>query len=81
MFEWFQYDFIELGDYQFTDDLTVRTELFGSRVIVGVFNPITNTLLYDGLEYVPFLPVPTLKVHVSNDIQRLHEKKRLEILK
>lgn len=81
MFEWFQYDFIELGNYQFTDDFTVRTELFGSRVIVGVFNPITNTLLYDGLEYVPFLPVPTLKVHVSNDMKEWNEVKNIENLK
>ena len=81
MFEWFQYDFIELGKYRFTDELTVRTELFGSRVIVGVFNPITNTLLYDGLEYVPLLTVPSLKVKVSNDMKKWNEVKNIENLK
>ena len=50
MFDWFQYDFIQLGNYQFTDEFTIRTELWGGKVIIGKFNPKTNTLLYDGLE-------------------------------
>ena len=70
MFDWFQYDFIQLGNYQFTDEFTVRTELFGGQVIVGVFNPQTNTLLYDGLEYVPILPAPKFIVKVSEDMKK-----------
>mgnify|MGYP001156956790 FL=1 len=69
MFDWFQYDFIQLGNYQFTDEYTVRTDLWGGRIIIGKFNPKTNTLLYDGLEYVPFLPAPKFTVRVSENMK------------
>ena len=80
MFEWFQYDFIQLGNYQFTDEYTVRTDLWGGRIIIGKFNPKTNTLLYDGLEYVPFLPAPKFTVRVSENMKTWETIESEEIL-
>ncbi len=68
IFEWFQFDFIEIGNYKFVDDFTVTAQRFGGNVIVGVFDPVKNVLLFDGLEYVPELPIPEIKIKASNDL-------------
>ena len=68
IFEWFQFDFIEIGNYVFVDEFTVRAQRFGGNVIVGVFDPVKNVLLFDGLEYVPELPIPEIKIKASNDL-------------
>ena len=68
IFEWFKFDFIEIGNYKFVDDFTVTAQRFGGNVIVGVFDPVKNVLLFDGLEYVPELPIPEIKIKASNDL-------------
>jgi hypothetical protein len=68
IFEWFQYDFIEIGNYKFVDEFTVTAQRFGGNVIVGIFDPLKNVLVFDGLEYVPELPVPEVNVKVSSDL-------------
>ena len=68
IFEWFQFDFIEIGNYVFVDEFTVRAQRFGGNVIVGVFDPVKNVLLFHGLEYVPELPIPEIKIKASNDL-------------
>lgn len=68
IFEWFQFDFIEIGNYKFEDEFIVTAQRFGGNVIVGVFDPVKNVLLFDGLEYVPELPIPRVSVKASNDL-------------
>ena len=68
IFEWFQFDFIEIGNYRFVDDFTVTAQRFGGNVIAGVFDPVKNVLVFDGLEYVPELPIPEVNIKVSSDL-------------
>ena len=68
IFEWFQYDFIEIGNYKFVDEFSVQAQRFGGNLIIGVFDPAKNVLLFDGLEYVPELPILEVKIRSSNDL-------------
>jgi len=68
MFEWFQWDFIELGKFEFTGDYSLRATTFGGREIIGIFNPATNLLSFDGLDYVPSMQTPGISVKVSRDM-------------
>ena len=68
IFEWFQYDFIEIGNYKFVDEFTVQAQRFGGNLITGVFDPAKNVLLFDGLEYVPELSIPEVKIKASTDL-------------
>jgi hypothetical protein len=47
--EWFQFDYIEIGNYEVTEDFTVEAKLFGRKKIVGIFNPETNLLNFRAL--------------------------------
>ena len=68
MFEWFQWDFIELGKFEFTGQYSLRATTFGGREIIGIFNPATNLLSFDGLDYVPSMQTPGISVKVSRDM-------------
>jgi len=68
MFEWFQWDFIELGKFEFTGQYSLRATTFGGREIIGIFNPATNLLSFDGLNYVPSMQTPDISVKVSRDM-------------
>ena len=68
MFEWFQWDFIELGKFAFIGDYSLRATTFGGREIIGIFNPATNLLSFDGLDYVPSMQTPGISVKVSRDM-------------
>ena len=68
MFEWFQWDFIELGEFEITGELSLRASTFGGRPIIGIFNPVTNLLSFDGLDYVPSMQIPEVTVKTSNDM-------------
>ena len=67
--EWFQFDYIEMGNYEVTEDFTVEAKLFGRKKIVGVFDPGTNLLKFDGLDYEPFVKTPTITVKSSTDLK------------
>ena len=67
--EWFQFDYIEIGNYEITEDFTVEAKLFGRKKIVGVFDPGTNLLKFDGLDYEPFVKTPTITVKSSTDLK------------
>ena len=69
MMEWFQFDYIETGNYEVTEDFTVEAKLFGRKKIVGVFDPGTNLLKFDGLDYEPFVKTPTITVKSSTDLK------------
>ena len=68
MFEWFQWDFIELGEFEITGELSLRATTFGGRAIIGTFNPVTNLLSFDGLDYMPSMQTPEVTVKFSNDM-------------
>ena len=68
MFEWFQWDFIELGKFEITGEFSLRATTFGGREIIGIFNPVTNLLSFDGLDYVPSMQIPEITVKTSGDM-------------
>lgn len=68
MFEWFQWDFIELGKFELTGEYSLRASTFGGRPIIGIFNPATNLLNFDGLDYVPSMQTPGVAIKTSNDM-------------
>ena len=47
---------------------TVTAQRFGGNILVGAFDPVKNVLLFDGLEYVPELPIPEVSIKASNDL-------------
>ena len=76
--EWFQFDYIETGDYEATGDFTVEVNLFGREKIVGVFDPETNLLEFDGLGYIPMIKSPAVTVKSSMDLKRWETVRGLE---
>ncbi len=77
-FEWFQYDFILVGSYEAKGDHTIEAKLFDEQVFIGVFDPLSKVLLFDGLEYVAEFPVPEVIVEVSNNLTDWSEVEELE---
>ena len=67
--EWFQFDYIEIGNYEVTEDLTVEAKLFGRKKIIGVFDPETNLLKFNGLDYEPMVKTPTFTVKTSTNLK------------
>ena len=76
--EWFQFDYIEIGNYEVTEDLTVEAKLFGRKKIIGVFDPETNLLKFNGLDYEPMVKTPTFIVKSSADLKSWRKVSRLE---
>ncbi len=76
--EWFQFDYIEIGNYEVTEDFTVEAKLFGRKKIVGIFNPETNLLNFNGLDYKPMVTTPTFTVKSSTDFKSWKKGSRLE---
>jgi len=75
--EWFQYDYIEIGNYKVTGDFTVEAKV-GGRKITGKFDPGTNLLEFSGLEYEPMMKSPTITVKASADLKNWRKVSRLE---
>ena len=78
MMEWFQFDYIEIGNYKLTEEFTVEAKLFGRNKIVGVFDPGANLLTFDGLDYEPMMKSPTVIVKASEDLKSWKKVSRLE---
>ena len=78
MCEWFQFDYIEIGNYKLTEEFTVEAKLFGRNKIVGVFDPGANLLTFDGLDYEPIMKSPTVIVKASEDLKSWKKVSRLE---
>ena len=78
MMEWFQFDYIEIGNYEVTEEFTVEAKLFGRKQIEGVFDPSTNLLKFDGLDYEPMMKTPTVTVKASTDLKSWKKVSRLE---
>ena len=78
MMEWYQCDYIEIGNYEVTEECTVEAKLFGRKQIEGVFDPSTNLLKFDGLDYEPMMKTPTVTVKASTDLKSWKKVSRLE---
>ena len=75
--EWFQWDYIEIGNYKVKGDFTVEATV-GGRKIIGKFDPGTNLLKFDGLDYEPMMKSPTVTVKASADLKSWRKVSRIE---
>ena len=78
MMEWFQFDYIEIGNYEVTEDFTVEAKLFGRKKIVGVVDPATSLLKFDGLDYKPMVKTPNFIVKSSTNLKTWKKVSKLE---
>ena len=78
MMEWFQFDYIEIGNYEVTEDFTVEAKLFGRKKIVGVVDPATSLLKFDGLDYKPMVKTPNFIVKSSTNLKSWKKVRGLE---
>ena len=78
---WRQTDMIFMGNYTELDEYEVETGVIGYFVeIIGVFDPETNLLNFDTLDYVPFFQVPKLIIEQSKDLKNWSRVKLSEPL-
>lgn len=75
--EWFQWDYIEIGNYKVKGDFTVEATV-GGRKIIGKFDLGTNLLKFDGLDYEPMMKSPTVTVKASADLKSWRKVSRIE---
>ena len=68
---WRQTDMMFMGHYTELDEYEIEAGVIGYLVeIIGVFNPETNLLNFDTLDYAPFFKVPKLVVEGSKDMKK-----------
>ena len=78
---WRQTDMIFMGNYTELDEYEVEAGVIGYLVeIIGVFNPETNLLNFDTLDYAPFFKIPKLVVEGSKDMKKWSKVKLSEPL-
>ena len=78
---WRQTDMMFMGNYTELDEYEVEAGVIGYLVeIIGVFNPETNLLNFDTLDYAPFFNVPKLVVEGSKDMKKWSKVKLSEPL-
>jgi len=78
---WRQTDMIFMGNYTELDEYEVEAGVIGYLVeIIGVFDPETNLMNFDTLDYVPFFQVPKLIIEQSKDLKNWSRVKLSEQL-
>jgi len=77
-FEWFQFDFIQLGTYTIIDQYTIEAQLFGGQVLFGSFDPASKVLRFDGLDYLADFSIPDVAVEVSDNLSEWTEVDQVE---
>ena len=78
---WRQTDMIFMGNYTELDEYEVEAGVIGYLVeIIGVFDPETNLMNFDTLDYVPFFQVPKLIIEQSKDLKNWSRFKLSESL-
>jgi len=70
MVDWFQYDYIMLGEYKVLTPHTIKATFLGGPEIVGQYDSEKGTLAFDGLEYRPMIKVPKFRVLASSDLKQ-----------
>ena len=67
---WRQTDIVFIGNYRVLDEYELEASVSGYLVeIIGVFDPETNLMNFDTLDYVPFFQVPKLIIEQSKDLK------------
>ena len=67
---WRQTDIVFIGNYRVLDEHELEASVSGYLVeIIGVFDPETNLMNFDTLDYVPFFQVPKLIIEQSKDLK------------
>jgi hypothetical protein len=67
---WRQTDMMFMGNYTELDEYEVEAGVMGFLLeIIGIFNPETNLLNFDTLDYIPFYQVPKLIIEESKDLK------------
>ena len=78
---WRQTDMMFMGHYTELDEYEIEAGVIGYLVeIIGVFNPETNLLNFDTLDYAPFFKAPKLVVEGSKDMKKWSKVKLSEPL-
>ena len=78
---WRQTDMMFMGNYTELDEYEVEAGVMGYLLeIIGTFNPETNLLSFDTLDYIPFFQVPKLIIEESKDLKNWSRIKLLEPL-
>jgi len=78
---WRQTDMMFMGHYTELDEDEIEASVLGYLVeIIGVFNPKTNLLNFDTLDYAPFFKIPKLLVEESKDMKKWSKVKLSEPL-
>ena len=78
---WRQTDIVFIGNYRVLDEHELEASVSGYLVeIIGVFDPETNLLNFDTLDYAPFFKVPKLVVEGSKDMKKWSKVKLSEPL-
>jgi len=67
---WRQTDMMFMGNYTELDEYEVEAGVMGYLLeIIGIFNPETNLLNFDTLDYISFFQVPKLIIEESKDLK------------
>ena len=78
---WRQTDIVFIGNYRALDEHELEASVSGYLVeIIGVFDPETNLMNFDTLDYVPFFQVPKLIIEQSKDLKNWSRVKLSEPL-
>jgi hypothetical protein len=78
---WRQTDIVFIGNYRVLEEHELEASVSGYLVeIIGVFNPETNLMNLDTLDYVPFFQVPKLIIEQSKDLNNWSRVKLSEPL-
>ncbi len=78
---WRQTDIVFIGNYRVLEEHELEASVSGYLVeIIGVFDPETNLMNFDTLDYVPFFQVPKLIIEQSKDLNNWSRVKLSEPL-
>ena len=62
-------DMMFIGNYEELGNYKIEASLLGLGDVVGEFNPETNMLNFDKLDYVPYFIVPEMILEESKDMR------------
>ena len=78
---WRQTDIVFIGNYRVLEEHELEASVSGYLVeIIGVFDPETNLMNFNTLDYVPFFQVPKLIIEQSKDLKNWSRVKLSEPL-
>ncbi|MDP7010123.1 MAG: hypothetical protein QF685_01985 [Verrucomicrobiota bacterium] len=73
-------DMMFMGNYEELDKYKIEASLLGLGEVIGIFNPETNLLNFDKLDYSPYFIVPEIVLEKSNDMRSWKRVKLPDVL-